>query len=145
MISELSKIYKGSKISYPDLHTALMHSDKELFEAFRDGEFTVDQYKCRSLRKALGINYKTLDDIKEIILPEFTEEEALRKIRPTLNMIYGKNFANKEAGTALQPFEINKQCLRSIAKSKEKRRSKSKPDYFFRNRPREDPYKEQNK
>ena len=48
-------------------------------------------------------------------------------------MIYGKNFANKEVTEPLQPFEINKQCLKSIAKSKQKTRKKKKPDYFFIN------------
>ena len=118
MISELVKNCTNDQISYAELHTALKYSDKELFQAFRDGKFTIDQYKCRVLRRAFGIKYKVFDDIKEIISPDFTSEDALRKFRPTLNMIYGKNFANKEVTEPLQPFEINKQCLRSVAKSK---------------------------
>jgi hypothetical protein len=47
------------------------------------------------LRRTFGMKYKVFDDIKEIISPDFTSEEALRKFRPTLNMIYGKNFADK--------------------------------------------------
>jgi hypothetical protein len=42
MISELAKNSKSEHISYTDLHTALKHSDKELFQAFRDGQFTID-------------------------------------------------------------------------------------------------------
>ena len=94
------------------------------------------------MRRAFGIKYKVFDDIKEIISPDFASEDALRKFRPTLNMIYGKNFANKEVTEPLQPFEINKQCLRSVAKSKQKTRKKKKPDFFFVNKARDDPYKD---
>lgn len=144
MISELSQNSNGGKISLDDLHTALKHSDKELFEDFREGKLTVQQYKCKVLRRAFGIKYKVFDDIKEEISPEFTTEEALRKFRPTLNMIYGKNFSEKEVTEPLQPFEINKQCLKSLAQSKQKPKKKVKPDYFFRNTARSDRQNDKN-
>jgi hypothetical protein len=51
-------------------------------------------------------------------------------------MIYGKNFSDKAVTEPLQPFEINKQCLNSIAKSKKKTNKKLRPDYFFRSKVR---------
>lgn len=97
------------------------------------------------LRRAFGIKYKVFDDIKNEISPEFTTKEALSRFRPTLKMIYGKNFADKAVTEPLQPFEIDKHCLKSLAFNKHKPKAKPKPDHFFRNKARTDKNKHEHK
>ena len=88
------------------------------------------------LRRAFGIKYKVFDDIKNEISSEFTSKDALNRFRPTLNMIYGKNFSEKSVTEPLKPFEVNHHCLKSLAFNKYKPKAKPKPDYFFRSKAR---------
>jgi hypothetical protein len=85
------------------------------------------------LRRAFNIKYKVLDDMKLYISPEFLEQKFLDLIRPTLNMIYGKNFSEKNVLEPLQPHEINDRCLKSVATSKQKTKHRLKPNHFFVN------------
>jgi len=66
---------------------------------------------------AFNIEYKVLDDLREVIDPEFMDENLL-KYRLDIERIYGKNFSKKDIHEELKPHEINSKCLRSVSLEK---------------------------
>jgi hypothetical protein len=111
----------------------LQFSTKQIFAKFRDGLLTPEQFKCRVMCNAFDIEYKVLDDMKEVIDPDFFDKN-LEKYRPDIERIYGKNFTKKSLNEELKPHEINSKCLKSVSLTKSEK--PLEPDHYFRSLPR---------
>ena len=61
------------------LEYALLHSDKELFIKFRDGQISYDQLVARGAEKKGCAKYLVLDDIKKKLNPDILEDEEFLK------------------------------------------------------------------
>lgn len=83
---------------------------------------------------AFNIEYKVLDDLREVIDPEFLDKN-LDKYRSDTIKIYGENFTKKSLNEDLKPHEVNHHCLRSVSLAPSEKTLI--PNHFFRSLPRE--------
>ena len=94
-----------------ELEFIMENCERDIFQKFRDNELSVDQLSQRVVERRFGLKYKTLDDLKPFLLPQFFDESVKERI-PVLNLIYGSNPSN--INRELLPHEINFKCLKSV-------------------------------
>ena len=59
------------KSSIREISKYIKMADKDLFLKLKNGDYTMDQIKARISERKSGIKYVVLDDLKDILDPDF--------------------------------------------------------------------------
>ena len=62
------------KSSIREVSKYIKLADKDLFLKLKDGQYTMDQIKARIAERKNNIKYTVLDDLKDVLDPDFFKE-----------------------------------------------------------------------
>ena len=62
--------------SIREISKQLTMADKDLFVKLKDGQYTMDQLKARIAERKNNIKYTVLDDLKDVLDPDFFKEPS---------------------------------------------------------------------